>query len=193
MNEVGRTGWVTLCHADEFFYHDPRKVAALAESQGADGIMWFALHFLPHPNDLRDGRAVANGSALDRIRHYHWGFENTGLPWKEFRSFRNHGQIGWDASKHGDPQPFGCQCIASFHPAYRHYKVFSLDPTFYASGDGWTEFSRHWQGVVAGRTGLNWEARSVQDLFVERYEPYEHCDLFEGAFHQAWNIGEQYR
>ena len=36
--------WVMLCHPDEFFYHDPRTVAAAAQAEGADHVFWWALH-----------------------------------------------------------------------------------------------------------------------------------------------------
>jgi hypothetical protein len=35
--------WVMLCHPDEFFYHDPRMVAAAAQAEGADHVFWWAL------------------------------------------------------------------------------------------------------------------------------------------------------
>jgi hypothetical protein len=34
--------WVMLCHPDEFFYHDPRAVAAAAQAEGADHVFWWA-------------------------------------------------------------------------------------------------------------------------------------------------------
>jgi hypothetical protein len=189
----GHQGWITLCHSDEFFYHNPRKCAELAETETCDGIRWYALHFLPHPNELPHREYLRRLPAHLRFRYYHWDYEGTGVPWLEFRSFRNHSRIRWQPAAHGSPQPAGCAKIAEFHPAYCHFKVFSLDPSWYAPESGWTRFAHHWQDVERGKTGLNWPADSIEELFVDHYAPYHRCDLFRGVFEQGWNIGEQYR
>jgi hypothetical protein len=189
----GHEGWITLCHADEFFYHDPRKCCDLAEADGCDGIRWYALHFLPHPNDLPHREYLRLLPAHLRFRYYHWDHKGTGLPWLEFRSFRNHPSIRWQPTAHGSPQPAGCGRIAEFHPAYRHFKVFSLDPSWYSPERGWTRFAHHWQEVQNGQTGLNWPANSIEELFVDHYVPYQQCDYYNGTFDHAWNMGEEHR
>ncbi|KAJ1620531.1 hypothetical protein T492DRAFT_383061 [Pavlovales sp. CCMP2436] len=44
--------WLAIAHPDEFYYHDPRAVAAGAQAAGRDFSIWWALHALPHTNDL---------------------------------------------------------------------------------------------------------------------------------------------
>lgn len=193
LSRHGHEGWVTLCHVDEFFYHDPRKCCELAEASHCDGISWFALHFLPHVSELPHRKYLRSLPAHLRFRHYHWDYEGTGLPWQEFRSFRNHQAISWRAEFHGSCQPDGCFRVADFHPAYKHFKVFSLDPSWYASERDWTRFAHHWEQVAVGQTGLNWPVSSMEELFVNQYAPYRRCDPFRGVFPHAWNMGEQYR
>jgi hypothetical protein len=115
------------------------------------------------------------------------------VPWEEFRSFRNHSSVGWVPDAHGSAQPLGCAEITEFHPAYLHFKVFSLDPSWYAIESGWTRFAHHWQEVAVGQTGLNWAANSIEELFVDHYDPYRRCDYYRGVFDHAWNLGDQYR
>lgn len=193
VNRHGHHGWVTLCHVDEFFYHDPRKCCSLAESAACDGMRWYSLHFLPHPNDLAHREYLRALPAHLRFRYYHWDYEATGKPWEEFRSFRNTPSIHWQSSSHGSPQPLGCRRIAEIHPTLLHYKVFSLDPSWYASEAGWTRFAHHWEEVQVGQTGLNWVANSIEELFVDHYAPYGRCDYFHGVLDHPWNLGEEHR
>ena len=54
VRRFGTDNWIMCRHADEFCYHDPRKIAIKAESEGFDLVSWFSLHFYPHPNELQD-------------------------------------------------------------------------------------------------------------------------------------------
>lgn len=189
----GRVGWVTLCHLDEFFYHDPRKCCQRAEREGAEGIEWYALHFLPHPGDRADWDVRQQEAPHLRFRHYHWDYGGSGQPWREFRSFRNSERIAWDPTVHGSTSPLGRGGLASFHPAYRHYKVYAIEPGQYENVEKAAVRRRHWQGAEKGRTGVPWNVRSAEDLFVAHFEPYARCDHFAGVFEHAWNIGEDFR
>jgi hypothetical protein len=40
VRRFGQGIWVMCCHADEFCYHDPRKIAAKAEREGYDLVTW---------------------------------------------------------------------------------------------------------------------------------------------------------
>lgn len=193
LDRHGMLGWITICHPDEFFYHDPRKCCNYAEAAGADGIEWYSLHFIPHPNDLNHRDYLQCLPAHMRFRYYHWDYEGSGRPWREFRSFRNHSAIKWQPEFHGSPQPLGCRVMPDFHPTLRHFKVFSLDPSWYSSEPSWTRFSHHWQEVAVGQTGLNWQANSIEELFVAQYAPYRKCDYFSGPITHEWNIGENFR
>ena len=189
----GHHGWITICHPDEFFYHDPRKCCEQAELADADGIDWYSLHFLPHPNDLAHREYLKHLPAHLRFRYYLWDYEGTGLSVRGIRGVRNHPRIRWQPSFHGSPQPIGCQAMGAFHPTLCHLKVFSLDPAWYSKQPGWTRFAHHWQEVAVGQTGLNWEANSIEELFVDHYAPYRQCGHFHGKLDHAWNIGEQFR
>lgn len=193
VDEVGYGDWITLCHSDEFFYHDPRKCCAQAERDEADGIWWFAPHFLPHPEDLPDADAIASRRPQDRFRRYHWSRAGSGTPWMEFRSFRVGPAVAWDPPRHGCTRPDGLQRMARFHPVYRHLKVFSVSLAGLRNEAGSALFDQHWQGVVSGRTGLPFNVCSPQDLFVAKLQDYEQCDAFSGRFDHDWNMGEEYR
>jgi hypothetical protein len=192
VRRFGVDHWIMCCHADEFCYHDPRKIAEKMEAEGYDVVAWYNLHFLPHPDDLPDWPRLHSLPVPERIRHYHWGHRDSGLPWLETRLFRNSPRITWDRSTHGSTTPHGLERPASCHPILRHYKVFSNDPAWYELSGSTTLFRTHWQGLEH-RTGLPFPVHRFEDLFVRSYAPYEHCDRFEGSFDHPWNIGEQYR
>src|SRR6185312_9603451 len=78
-HRFGTANWVMCCHADEFCYHDPRKVAARAAAEGYDGVTWFSLHFYPHPDDLSDWDRLRTASVPERVRHYHWNHHGRGF------------------------------------------------------------------------------------------------------------------
>ena len=193
VQRYGPNGWITLCHADEFFYHDPRRCCAIADEEGSDGIAWYAVHFLPHPNDLAHWSELRDQPPQKRFRYYHWDFNGNGQPWLEFRSYRNSTKIRWDSLRHGSTQPEGCSHVAAFHPAYRHYKVYTIDPHWYLTDGARTLFRHHWTETPEGRTGVPWPASRSEDLFVAQYQPYRRCDYFKGSFDHGWNIGEEYR
>ncbi len=186
--------WVMCCHADEFCYHDPRKIAQKAEEEGYDSVSWFSLHFLPHPDDLPDWERLRVLPAPERIRHYHWGHVSSGLPWIEDRLFRNGSQIAWDRTPtHGSTTPHGLRNPAPFHhPTLRHHKVFTTDLAWYQEGGGSTFYRNHWQDQEH-RTGLLFQVTKAEDLFVRSYKNYERCDRFEGTFDHPWNMGVEYR
>ena len=111
--------WVMLCHPDEFFYHDPRTVAAAAQAEGADHVFWWALHsltltltltlnltlaltltltltrwalhVLPHPSERAayEGGGDDNALVQRHFRHFHHSFEGGGRPFLEGRLFRD--------------------------------------------------------------------------------------------------------
>src|SRR6516225_885226 len=78
VRRFGSENWVMCCHADEFCYHDPRKVAVKAAKEGYDSVAWYSLHFLPHPTDLPDWDRRSRLPVPERIRHYHWGHVSSG-------------------------------------------------------------------------------------------------------------------
>jgi hypothetical protein len=192
VRRFGNDNWVMCCHADEFCYHDPHKIVVKADSEGFDSVAWFSLHFLPHRDDLPQWQQLRLRPVMERVRHYHWGHRSSGLPWREYRTYRNSTQIAWDRTTHGSTMPHGLERPALFHPILRHYKVFTTDLEWYEEGGRSTLYRNHWQGLEH-RTGLPFQVRRPEDLFVSRYENYDHCDRFDGKFDHPWNIGEEYR
>jgi hypothetical protein len=79
----GHGRWIVLCHSDEFFYHDPRRVAALASSAGADHVFWYALHVLPHPSERTRYEEDRASLVQKRFQHFHHNYRNRGHPWME--------------------------------------------------------------------------------------------------------------
>jgi glycosyltransferase involved in cell wall biosynthesis len=192
VRRYGTDHWVMCCHADEFCYHDPRKMAALAEAGGYDLVSWLSPHFYPHPSELPDWPARRHLPITEQFRHYHWSYHGDGWPWAEDRLYRNGPGVAWDGVTHMRVRPQGVGRLAPFHPILRHYKVTSLDLDDYEPDGGVTRYRGHWQGQ-AHRTGLAFAVRRVEDLFVAAVPPYTRCDRFEGTFPHAWNMGDEFR
>jgi hypothetical protein len=191
-SRFGFDNWVMCCHADEFCYHDPRKVAARAEREGYDAASWYSLHFYPHPSELPDWVRRMSLPVWERFRHYHWDHCGSGRPWREDRLYRNGPRVGWDGITHGSVRPHGLVRPAPFHPALRHYKVTSTNLAAYEPSGPNTFYRSHWAGL-RHRTGLPFPANCPEDLFVAAVPGYECCDRFDGTLPHPWNMGEEYR
>jgi hypothetical protein len=187
----GFENWIMCCHADEFCYHDPRKIVAKAASEGFDLVSWFSLHFCPHPSELADWDVRRALPIRKRHRHYHWSYRGDGFPWCEDRLYRNGLKIHWDRQTHGSVRPLGVERPAPFHPIFCHYKVFTTDLGWYEPRGTNTYFRSHWT-ELKDRTGLPFPVRQWRDLFVSSLPPYEKCDRFDGVIREPWNMGEQY-
>lgn len=186
--------WITLCHMDEFFYHDPRECCKRAEREGADSICWFVLHFLPHPSDLTDTSRVSSLSPCEWQQWFHWDYQGSGEPWVEFRSFRSSADVYWIPNRHFSCKPEGSGLkIASFKPTLRHYKLPSINMDDFEQSTNGMLFKRRWMNVSFGRTGVPWLARDWKELFVDSYDGFLRCDQFTGKLDYHWNIGEEYR
>jgi hypothetical protein len=192
VRRFGTDHWVMCCHADEFCYHDPRKVAARAEQESYDQVAWFSLHFFPHPDELADWERRQSLPVPDRFRHYHWDYRGSGLPWREDRLYRNGPQVFWDETTHGCVRPHGVQRLAPFYPCLRHYKVITTDLGWYGVDGASTLYRSHWADQEH-RTGLPFVVLRVEDLFVRAVPPYARCDRFDGVFLHPWNLGEEFR
>jgi hypothetical protein len=192
VKRFGFDNWIMCCHADEFCYHDPRKIAVKAEQEGFDLVSWYSLHFFPHPVELRDWSARHDLPIYDRFRYYHWNLHGSGLPWCEDRLYRNSEKIVWDEITHGSVRPHYIERPANFHPILKHYKVFNTNLAWYQSGGPSTLYRHHWQGQKH-RTGLPFRVERLEDLFVRFIPNYTRCDRFNGTFNHPWNMGEGYR
>jgi hypothetical protein len=192
VRRFGQDNWIMCCHADEFCYHDPRKVAEKAERDGYDAVSWYSLHVYPHPEDLADWPGRQALPVRGRFRHYHWSYRGSGLPWLEDRLYRNGPHVFWDGVTHGSVRPHGLKRPAPFHPSLLHYKVCTTDLDSYSVQGQSAVYRNHWVGLQH-RTGLPFPVRRVEDLFVASIPGYDNCDRFDGLLPHPWNMGEEYR
>lgn len=183
--------WIMCCHADEFCYHDPRKIVIRAQCEGFDQVAWFSPFFYPHPDDLSDWLQRRLLPVRERFRHYHWSYRGDGFPWLEDRLYRADAHVAWDDHTHGTVRPHGLKHCAPFHPVLCHYKVVLTDPDAYERNDRHAHFKHHWEKLEQ-RTGVPFPVRKFEDLFVASVPGYSRCDHFEGKFPQVWNIGDDY-
>ena len=192
VHRFGTGHWIMCCHADEFCYHDPRKIAQLAEASGFDSVAWFSPHFYPHPDELADWPERSQRPITERFRHYHWSLHDDGLPWIEDRLYRAAADVAWDEHTHGNVRPHGLQHLASLRPILRHFKVAVTEPEWYERQERCAHYRQHWIGQEH-RTGLPFPVRRFEDLFVRSIPKYTVCNRFDGVFDHPWNMGEQYR
>lgn len=187
--------WVLLCHPDEFYYHDPRKLLPLFEEEGADLVQWNALQVLPHPTEKEAYAKCPEAPAFELFHHfYHFGTH----AFKEFRLFLSSEEISYFEEGHGRVYPEGLHQVSSFHPTLLHYKVLSLDPDKYEeNGNHLTHFAEFGHTGIRGQYGEGKVIRSSEDFFTESYfspayrMPYSHCDYFGGVL-TVHNMGEEF-
>lgn len=192
VRRFGAGHWIMCCHADEFCYHDPRRIAVLADRNGYDLVSWYSPHFYPHPTELEDWEQRRFQPVPDRHRYYHWGHINTQQPWIEDRLYHDHPGIQWDDVTHGSVRPHGIRNEAPFHPIFRHFKVIATDSKWCQVVGNSTYYQHHWQGLEH-RTGVPFRVERFEDLFVNSVAKYDKCDRFDGVFNQEWNMGEEFR
>lgn len=192
IRRFGPAIWIMCCHTDEFCYHDPRKIALLADSSGYDLVSWFSPHFYPHPSERAAMAARLRQPLQERFAYYHWNYRGSGLPWIEDRLYRAGSQVAWDNATHGSVRPHGLHRPAPFHPIYRHFKVCEIDLTAFELDGPATRYRGHWEGLEH-RTGLPYRAEREDELFITEIPNYASCSRFTGRFDHGWNIGEQYR
>ena len=193
VRRFGYGNWIMCCHADEFCYHDPRKIAGKAAREGYDLVNWFSLHFYPHPSEWPDWEQRKLLPVTRRFQHYHWNRSGSGLPHHERRLYYNHSSVFWDQTTHQSVRPHGLRRVAPFHPILRHYKVFTTDLDWYELDGQNTRYRTHWMDTKASRSGLPFRMQNVQDLFVASIPNYASCSRFDGTIPYPWNMGEQYR
>ena len=192
IRRFGPGRWIMCCHADEFCYHDPGKIALLAERTGYDLVSWYSLLFYPHPDELADWPARQALPLTERHRYYHWGHVATGLPWIEDRLYRDSPNVRWDTHTHGSVRPHGITRPAPFHPSLRHFKVVATETSWCEVVGNSTCYRHHWQGLTQ-RTGLPYAVHEFSDLFVNSVPNYTQCDRFDGILDQPWNMGDELR
>lgn len=191
VRRFGPDNWIMCCHTDEFCYHDPRKIAIKAETEGYDQVRWYTPHFYPHPSEMSGLRERLGRPLQERYHHYHWGYLGSNLPWIEDRLYKSSPHVAWDAVTHGHVSPHGLKSPAPFYPIYRHFKVCDLNLADLETGQPTTLYHQHWQDQEH-RTGLPFHVSRVKDLFVTQVRKYAYCTKYDGRFDQPWNIGDEY-
>mmetsp|Transcript_2446 Transcript_2446/g.4745 ORF Transcript_2446/g.4745 Transcript_2446/m.4745 type:complete len:435 (+) Transcript_2446:176-1480(+) len=203
--------WIMLCHPDEFFYHDPRTVAAAAQAEGADHVFWWALQVLPHPSERAAYEGGRGALVQHRFRHFHHSFEGAGRPFLEGRLFRDARGVQYGRAHFqtlpakGLSSPWrrlGSEWLSTWHgtaeaatirgPAYLHYKVVEPDPSHYVErrypsqqhhGSTFSFWARrhHFDGGGAAPTGFSTDVSSIDGFYVSRFENYAACTRFTGC------------
>ena len=163
--------WITELHGDEIYYHDPRKVISAAEKEGADGVVWYAMHFFLHKTDKKNWNRLKLMSAEDRLTYY----AIDKRPWKEFRQFKFYDKSVYFLPRHSVTKPRGINHIFSKRPIYKHLKVYC--PRQFEI------FKGRWGGLYPKKS----EGIFMSDMpFRGKY--YRHTIKFDGSFGR-WEKG----
>jgi len=163
--------WVTLLHGDEIYYHDPRKVIEAAEKEGANGVVWYAMHFFLHKTDRKEWDQLKLMPGEDRLTYY--AIDNR--PWTEFMQFKFHDKSVHFAEAYSIQKPKGLQRRFSKYPIYKHLKVYCPEQL--------KIFEHRWGGL---------RLKKGQTIFMEnmphkdRY--YRYTIKFDGRFGK-WEKG----
>lgn len=192
VRRFGTGYWIMCCHADEFCYHDPRRIAAKAGRASYNLVTWFSPHFYPHPRERADWPLLRDRPVWERVRHYHWSYRGDGSPWHEDRLYFCDRDVRWDGVTQGNVRPLGVDRQAPFHPILCHYKVYRVDPADFEVAGSSSHYRQHWVGQEH-RTGVPFTVRCNEDLFVDSIPDYTRCDRFDDNFPYEWNMGEEYR
>lgn len=195
--------WITMAHADEFFFHSPLKIIDQAEKEKADFVKWRALHVLPHPSEYNYYLEHKDVPVTDLFRHYyHFGPGSKKGSFLESRMFRSRADLYWN-HKQGTILPVGLNKELSLHPAYLHYKVHDLSTAAYTvegiHKHHWSRVSS--EGYDDPRTkrgvGIRWRVQSLRDFFVDHFpnsKKYDHVSRFDGKNIESYlDIGDKFK
>lgn len=174
--------WIVCSQADEWYYHDPRKVINYVEPN-ANVISWNQLNILPHPSEKQNYLSCANYNPTKIFKHY-WVRDNYKTCF-EPRMFKYSGNEVWSHNiSSGNPvagriEPLSHNIKSNLIPTYYHYKVFDLNPEKYKS-DGFGHFikSRLNTGLGYGKNGSPRSINNFEDLFFDESNIY--CNLGRG-------------
>jgi FkbM family methyltransferase len=126
VRRFGPSQWIMLCHTNEYCYHDPAKIAVLADGYGSDVVGWYSASIYPS-KELRGGPLGYLNPDFDGLAQYDWCYANTGLPPIEYRLYRDRpGLVGDGLTPRRHLSDLTRK--APFHPILRCYHV--VDPGF---------------------------------------------------------------
>lgn len=200
-NLFGDKVWITMAHTDEFYIHSPFKIIDRAEKEGADFVMWQALHVLPHPSEYENYLRNPNAPVTEIFRHYHHFGPSKGA-FLEARMFFSSPGLRWE-QRQGSIIPMNLKRSLSVHPSYLHYKVHDLSLDAYTP-DG--IHRNHWNRVPISvyknpqakrGVGIRWKVNNSRDFFVEHFpnsRKYTHVSEFrDNSIESYLDIGEIYK
>ncbi|UCH26771.1 MAG: glycosyltransferase family 2 protein [Trueperaceae bacterium] len=156
----GPDNWFTLLHGDEIYHDNPRKIAELADRQGAQRVNWAVMQFFPHQNDVPLDLTLP---IQERIRWY--------SPfWIEIRQFKGNKRTRYRDGSHGRVIPDGVGWRPyTKTPILKHYPFRSPEQV------------KMWQEVKA-RRGFSKTALQ-EEFYRTTYEPsYKRAHRFDGDF-----------
>lgn len=174
--------WVSCFMADEWVYHDPRKIVEYVSPE-SDVISWNQLNILPHPSEkeiylkrIED----KNYNPVEVFKHY-WFRDNTKTCY-EPRMFKYTGYEYWsheipsENPVAGRIEPVSHNKKSNIIPTYFHYKVFDLNPNKYKdNGFAYFEKSKLNTGIGYGKGQSIRIIKTIDDLFFDENNIY--CNM----------------
>lgn len=116
--ELTEGDWWLVLDADEFLAEDPRPNIEEAMRQDADLIKaWFMQFYYTDSDYLawQEGNENRYKPIIERRRYY-------SINWQEYRMFRNHPELTWDAKSGPSYFPDGLKRVSSRRVVIRHYQ-----------------------------------------------------------------------
>lgn len=174
--------WVVCSMADEWYYHDPRKIVGEVEPW-ANVISWNQLNILPHPSEKETYLSCGEYNPTKIFKHF-WVRDNYKTCF-EPRMFKYTGAEVWShripssSPIAGRIEPVSHETKSILVPTYFHYKLFDLNPEKYKNdGFGHFEKSRLNTGLGYGKGGSARTINTFDDLFFDESNIY--CNLGRG-------------
>lgn len=178
--EIG--DWVVCSMADEWYYHDPKKIVNAGVEPWANVISWNQLNILPHPSEKETYLSCGDDYNPTKIFKHFWVRDNYKTCF-EPRMFKYTGTEVWthmipwcNNPVAGRIEPLSHNIKSSLVPTYFHYKVFDLDPEKYKDdGFGHFEKSRLNTGLGYAKAMEPRTIETIDDLFFDEDNIY--CNL----------------
>lgn len=177
----GSGGWIMCCHAEEFCYHDPRKIAAKAETDGYDLVSWYSPRFFWHPSEFPRPEEPSSQSVPLRLQHPQQGSSGAEFPCVVDRLYRNAETISWGSVSEDSVRPLGIQRPAPYHPILKYCLPSTAEAPLGHTPNKDARFVRLC-GDQADRNSLNPFSTACGENLRS-----------EGSFSVPWNMGDEFR
>ncbi len=172
--------WITLMHGDEMFFHDPQISISVAEKLDCNLIRWFAAHFFPHRNDLKNWSRLKDLPVYERFTYFaHY----KKACWIEDRQFKITAGMHYQEGQHSGVLPFSPVAYRPLpaHPVYHHFKVWDLNINSYT-----IEYSGKYRKNIARPSGkwgmVHYTPKTFEKFFIKKYPKYPRTSRFDGSF-----------